>query len=157
MIRTSLANHAWESLLTAHATILRDFADDPIWREYNLTMREYDVLYTLAKFGAPSRLGELQHNVLLSQPALSRMVDRLARRGLIARNDDAEDGRAIRVELTDAGREVQRAVGRAHARSVGRCVGSALDTDELHELARLTAKLTAAAQDGTPTDSPAST
>ncbi|MBS1845109.1 MAG: MarR family transcriptional regulator [Actinobacteria bacterium] len=41
---------------------------------------EYDVLYTLSKCRRPIRLGELNRRVLLSQPALSRLVDRLVER-----------------------------------------------------------------------------
>ncbi len=139
----ALANRAWEALLTAHAALLRDFAAEPVWAEHGLSMREYDVLYTLAKHGEPARVGELREGVLLSQPALSRLVDRLAGRGLVERAGDARDGRAVRVGLTPAGADLQRAVGRAHARSVARAVGGALDAAELAELERLAAKLAA--------------
>ena len=67
-------------------------------------MREYDVLYTLSKCPEPVRLGELNRHVLLSQPALSRMVDRLADRGLDrSAQADPADGRGVRLSLTDAG------------------------------------------------------
>lgn len=135
------ANRSWEALLTAHAVLMRGFAGESVWRDHLVTMREYDVLYTLAKCDEPTRLGELQRHVLLSQPALSRMVDRLVGRGLVERLDDADDGRAVRLLLTPSGAELQRAVGRAHARSVARAVGGALDGDELRELERLCAKL----------------
>ena len=79
-------------------------------------MREYDVLYTLSKCPAPIRLSELNRHVLLSQPALSRLVDRLAARGLVERRPDAGDGRSVRLALTDAGRAVQRRIGLRHAR-----------------------------------------
>jgi DNA-binding MarR family transcriptional regulator len=134
------ANRSWEALLAAHATLMRSFADESIWREQGITMREYDVLYTLAKCDTAARVGELQQGVLLSQPALSRLVDRLAARGLVERVTDPIDGRAVRVRLTAAGAEVQRAVGRSHARSVERAM-RALDTDEQRELARLATKL----------------
>lgn len=137
------ANRAWESLLTAHTVLLREFAAEQVWREHGVSMREYDVLYTLAKHGSPARIGELQRDVLLSQPALSRLVDRLAARGLVERAVDAGDGRAVRVRLTPEGVRLQRAVGRAHARSVARAVGGALGAGELAELTRLTAKLVA--------------
>lgn len=140
----ALANRSWESLLTAHAVVLRGFAAEPMWREHNLTMREYDVLYTLAKCGGPSRMGEIQRNVLLSQPGLSRLVDRLTARGLVERASDASDGRAVLVQLTPTGLRLQQDLGRAHARSVGRAVGSVLEAAELRELERLTAKLVAA-------------
>ena len=97
--------------MTAHSVIMRRFAEEPVWRENGLSMREYDVLYTLAKCEAPARLGELQQGVLLSQPALSRLVDRLEARGLVARSSDQTDGRAVRVTLTPAGKELQQTVG----------------------------------------------
>nr|BFF25926.1 hypothetical protein GCM10025732_38910 [Glycomyces mayteni] len=45
--RSRLANESWESLLTAHAALMKRFAAEPIWDE--VSMREYDVLYTLSK------------------------------------------------------------------------------------------------------------
>src|SRR5215467_2980006 len=99
-----LANDAWEALLTAHASLMKRFAAEDIWED--ISMREYDVLYTLSKCPAPIRLTELNRHVLLSQPALSRMVDRLADRGLIGREPDPADGRGVRLALTDAGLEL---------------------------------------------------
>jgi Transcriptional regulators len=60
-------------------------------------MREYDVLYTLSKDPEPLRLSELNRHVLLSQPALSRLVERLAERGLVSRHADPADGRGVRL------------------------------------------------------------
>ncbi len=139
------ANEAWEAVMTAHSVIMRRFAEEPVWRENGLSMREYDVLYTLAKCEAPARLGELQQGVLLSQPALSRRVDRLVARGLGDRSSDQTDGRAVRVTLTPAGRELQQTVGRSHARSVEREL-RALTPDEQRKLKRLVTKLLAPAE-----------
>lgn len=132
-----LANEAWEALMTAHARLLRQFADDD-WAE--LSMREYDVLYTLAKRPGPLRIGELGGSVLLSQPGLSRLVDRLVQRGLVARSSDPADGRSVRVALTPAGAACQKAVGRRHARSVARAM-AVLTPSELQQLQHLTTKL----------------
>ncbi|MBL3699794.1 MarR family winged helix-turn-helix transcriptional regulator [Leucobacter luti] len=136
-----LTNDAWEALMTAHATLLAKFSAEDMWGE--ASVREYDVLYTLAKFGAPVRICSVQERVLLSQPALSRMIDRLATRGLVARAADEQDGRAVLVSLTEEGARVQREIGRAHAKSVARDLGAGLSTDELHELERLCLKLVA--------------
>lgn len=99
--------------MTAHTTLMRQFQDSEAWRE--LSMREYDVLYTLAKHDGPLRLCELRDGVLLSQPALSRLVDRLVTRGLVTRTPNEQDRRAVEIALTPEGKEAQRAAGRIHA------------------------------------------
>jgi DNA-binding MarR family transcriptional regulator len=137
--RTRLANDAWEALLSAHARLMKRFAAEDIWQD--LSMREYDVLYTLSKSREPVRMGELHRHVLLSQPALSRMVDRLVERGFIARRPDPADRRGVRLSLTDAGRDIQHQIGRRHARSVARAVTAQLSPDELRQLAAIGWKL----------------
>jgi DNA-binding MarR family transcriptional regulator len=135
------ANEAWESVLQAHATLMKRFAAQDIWTD--LSMREYDVLYTLSKCADPIRITELNRHVLLSQPALSRLVDRLAARGLVTRDADPADGRGVRLSLTEAGREVQRRIGGAHARDVARAVTAALTPAEISDLETLCSKLAA--------------
>ena len=134
-----VANDAWEALLSAHARLVKRFAAEDVWQD--LSMREYDVLYTLSKCPAPLRIGELHRHVLLSQPALSRMVDRLVERGLVRRCPDPADRRGTRLALTAAGRDKQRRIGRGHARSVARAVTAELTADELRQLATLCWKL----------------
>jgi len=137
--RTRLANDAWEALLTAHARLMKRFAAEDIW--HDLSMREYDVLYTLSKCDEPLRIGELHRHVLLSQPALSRLVDRLVERGLVRRQADTADRRGVRLSLTAAGREKQRQVGRRHARSVASAVTAGLNARELEQLGAICWKL----------------
>jgi len=139
--RTS--NDAWEALLSAHAVLTKRFGEEDLWRQ--VSMREYDVLYTLAKCHEPVRLSELNRHVLLSQPALSRLVQRLCRRGVIASGSDAADGRGVRVSLTEPGRDLQRQIGMQHARSVARAMTAALSREEIRELEAICVKL---ARDG---------
>jgi DNA-binding MarR family transcriptional regulator len=136
---TQLANDAWESLMSAYAVLTKQFAAQDIWED--LTMREYDVLYTLSKCPEPLRIGELTRRVLLSQPALSRMVDRLVERGLVGRCADPADGRGVRLALTDAGRAKQRQIGRRHARDVTRTVNNRVSAEELRQLDAICKKL----------------
>ena len=133
--RAKLANDAWESLLTVHAVFMKGFAAQDIWGD--VSMKEYDVLYSLSKSEAPVRLTDLHRRVLLSQPALSRLVDRLVTRGLVERCDDPGDGRAVRVTLTETGRERQRDVGRAHARDVTAAMTASVTDADLEELERI--------------------
>jgi DNA-binding MarR family transcriptional regulator len=141
--RSRLANEAWEALLVAHAALVKEFAAQGIWRD--LSMREYDVLYTLARRRDPVRLGELNRFVLLSQPALSRLVDRLVERGLLRREADPADGRGVRLCLTDDGAAAQRELGRRHARDVARAMHARITGDELAELTAICRRLAAGA------------
>ena len=144
--RDVLANDAWEALLSAHAVLMKQFTAEDIWAD--VSMREYDVLYTLSKCPEPVRLSELNRHVLLSQPALSRLVDRLADRGLVERCPDPADGRGVRLSLTEAGRAVQRQVGRQHARGVARAMTAGLDPAELRQLETICRNLAAAPAGG---------
>jgi DNA-binding MarR family transcriptional regulator len=137
--RRHLANDAWEALLSAHASLMKQFAAQDIWQD--LSMREYDVLYTLSKCPGPQRLSELNRHVLLSQPALSRMVDRLADRGLVQRQTDPADGRGVLLALTGAGRDLQRQIGRRHARGVASAMTTELSPEELRQLEAICLKL----------------
>jgi DNA-binding MarR family transcriptional regulator len=137
--RPALANRAWEALLSAHAVLMKEFAAEGIWSD--VSMREYDVLYTLSKCATPIRLGELNRHVLLSQPALSRMVDRLTERGLVKRTADPADRRGVHLSLTGAGQAVQREIGRQHARGVAGILFARLTGDQIRQLEEICLQL----------------
>ncbi len=63
----------------------------------------YQVLRGLADAG-PLRLKELARHLGVDSSTVSRHVQALETRGLIARRDDPDDGRASRVELTTEGK-----------------------------------------------------
>lgn len=134
------AVEGWESLFRAQVSLLRRFREK--FRGSELSLGEYDVLYNLSRFpGRRLRLRELNQNILLTQPSLSRLVERMEQRGLVSRERDAEDGRGTVVVMTDAGAAEQRRVGREHAEAIARYVGGALEPAELRELRRLCDKL----------------
>lgn len=136
--RTRAAVDAWEAVFRLQATLLRRFGADDVWG--GLSVREYDVLYTLSRHPSHRvRLGELSEEVYLPQPSLSRLVDRLARDGLVAREADASDGRGVVVVLTDAGSARQREIGGRHVAGIARAL-QGLGDDELAELTRLATK-----------------
>jgi DNA-binding MarR family transcriptional regulator len=86
-------------------------------------------------------LNELNDNVLLSQSSLSRLVERLEKRGLVERMPAPQDGRGVLLKLTDAGRELQKQIGREHVRDISALITPALTASEQRELLRLTEKL----------------
>ena len=140
------ASEAWESLFRAQVTVMRRLQADRIWDE--LSMREYDVLFTLSRApGQRLRLRDLNRSILLSQPSLSRLVERLEQAGLVERCGAVEDARGTTVRLTARGAALQREVGRRHVRTIHRYVAGALSAGELATLTRLTEKLRSAQQD----------
>jgi DNA-binding MarR family transcriptional regulator len=137
-----LANESWEALLKAQASLLRGFTAERMWDEVSL--KEYDVLYTLRKADCALRMSDLNQAVLLSQPALSRLVDRLESRGLVQRAVDPKDRRGALVSLTPAGAAVQHRIGARHARSVQQRMSAALTSEEMSTLRQLCDRLGAA-------------
>ena len=65
------------------------------------------VLHTLARRG-PMRLTDMLATEQLKQPALTSLVAKLERDGLLRRRPDPSDGRAMLLSLTRAGRQIVR-------------------------------------------------
>jgi DNA-binding MarR family transcriptional regulator len=131
---------AWEALFRAQVTVMRDLTND--FPDDRLSMVEYDVLFNLSKLPDHSaRPRDLTPLLLLSQPSVSRMIDRLARRGLVTKHPDAADGRGTLVTLTDEGFALFRRVAVGHAESIARRFGDRLDEDELRTLIELCDRL----------------
>jgi DNA-binding MarR family transcriptional regulator len=140
------AAEAWESLFRAQVTVMRRLLADDIWGD--LSMREYDVLFTLALApGETLRLRELNENILMAQSSLSRMVERLEKRGLVRRHPSPDDGRGVLVSLTPEGSATQKELGRRHVRSIAHYVAPAMDAEDLARLRELTEMLRSAQAD----------
>jgi DNA-binding MarR family transcriptional regulator len=138
--RSSAAVSAWESLFRAQVTVLRQLGREFPTGEISFT--EYDVLFNLSRQeGRRLRIRDLSRHLLLTQPSVSRMVDRLVAKGLVTKESDPEDGRGTFVCLTDDGYALYRRVAVSHARSIERHLGSALSADELHALRALTERI----------------
>jgi DNA-binding MarR family transcriptional regulator len=94
---------AWRGLLRVHAGIVRDL-DRDLRDEHGLPLTAYEVLLHLE--AAPDgrlRMSELASSVLLSQSGVTRLVDRLARGGLVERERCDDDRRGLFARITPAG------------------------------------------------------
>jgi DNA-binding MarR family transcriptional regulator len=140
--RSSAAVSAWESLFRAQVTVLRQLG-----REFpngEISFNEYDVLFNLSRQdGRRLRIRDLSRHLLLTQPSVSRMVDRLVAKGLVTKESDPVDGRGTFVCLTEDGYALYRRVAVSHARSIDRHLGAALSADELDALRALTERIRA--------------
>jgi len=149
MSDTAVAVGAWESLFRAQVTVMRElnarFPTDEI------SFNEYDVLFNLSNQpGRSARIRDLTRHLLLTQPSISRLVDRLASRGIVAKHSDPGDGRGIIVSMTDEGSALYRRTAVSHAAAIAELVGGSLDHDELVALTDLCTRLRAGTSDDEP-------
>jgi DNA-binding MarR family transcriptional regulator len=83
----------------------------------------------------PHRVTELAAGEGVTQPAITRLVDRLQERGWVTRESDPCDGRVVMVRLTDTGRELLETL-RAEYRALVHEEMAALASADVETLAR---------------------
>lgn len=102
-----------------------------------LTPNQYNVLRIL-RGSHPSRLacGEIADRMISRDPDITRLIDRLSRRGLVARVRRRRDRRVVEVAITDNGREVLRGLD-AHVDRMPKAMLGHLGARKLERLGRL--------------------
>ena len=115
---------AWEALFRAQVAVMRRLSAE--FPPGDVSLNDYDVLFTLSRAAERRlRIRDLGENLLISQPSVSRLIDRLAARGFVAKTQDPHDGRGIIVSLTDTGLTAFRRAAVRHMESiVGRVWGA---------------------------------
>ncbi|NUS94481.1 MAG: MarR family transcriptional regulator [Nocardia sp.] len=110
---------------------------------------EFDVLAALRRAGEPFELNPsaLADTLMLSRAGMTGRLDRLESAGYVRRIADAGDRRAVRVALTDMGRELVDLVVTEHTANETRML-SALTAAERRDLDRIAGKLLAALESG---------
>jgi DNA-binding MarR family transcriptional regulator len=137
----------WRAMLRAQAGISRRLQAD-LLADHDLALGSYDVLMHLGE--APDgrlRMNDLADRVLLSRSGLTRLVDRLQREGLVARESCASDARGLFAVLTPAGRARFEAAAPTYRRCVRQCVLGRLDEHDLRMIIPILDKLADAGPD----------
>lgn len=131
-----LSEQDYENLL-AFRTSLRKFLhwSETRAREAGLTPAQYQLLVAIKGHGGPPTVGDLAGYLLLRHHSTVELIDRAADSGLVSRTGDAEDGRVIRIKLTQHGEDKLRQLAPAHL-------------DELRRLAPMLDDLVAGALSG---------
>ena len=110
----------WREILDRHARVSCALTH-ALEHQHGLGMSEFEVLERLASEGdCAVRVAEIADHVHLSQSALSRVIDRLEKHGLVKRGVCENDRRAIFAELTDDGRKRYEAARPTHREVLGR-------------------------------------
>jgi MarR family transcriptional regulator, 2-MHQ and catechol-resistance regulon repressor len=104
----------------------------PVFAEAGLSEIDFETLIRLARSPAQSlRMSDLAAQTGLSTSGVTRVVDRLEREKLVARQACATDRRASYAALTEKGRETLETVLPRHLADIDECFTSLLDTENL--------------------------
>lgn len=102
----------WRDILSLHARTMCEI--DRVLHPHGLGASDFEVLDILAaampEEGTQCRVQNLVGRVHLSQSALSRLIGRLEKDGLVERSVCAEDRRGVYVTLTRKGRDLHTEV-----------------------------------------------
>ena len=132
---------AWQALLRAHATLLRQLETD-LESKTGLALADFDVLAQLAVAGGSLRMTELADRALISRSGMTRRVARLVHEGLVRRSHADGDARGVVVLLTDSGLDRLTVTAPVHMRGVADLFFAKLDDQELAVLESALAKVT---------------
>lgn len=105
--------------------------EDRLFAQYDLTPQQYNALRVLRGVhpdGVPTLV--LAERLVSRAPDITRLLDKLARRGLVERQRSEENRRLVQVRITEAGLELLRTlhdpVRECHARQLGHLPREAL-------------------------------
>jgi DNA-binding MarR family transcriptional regulator len=133
---------AWMALARTYPRYWESL-DAQMRRDHGLTMSRYDVLAQLDLAGGRLRLSELATRIWLSPSGLSKLLDRMARSGLVLREPDPSDARSWFAVLTPTGRALVRRARATHHSRLASTFGSALSDRDLADLVRAMQRLSA--------------
>ena len=137
---------AWFGLLETHKRLTRQL-DAELEAEHGLTLSALEVLSRLASAERRRlRLSALATACGLSLSRISRIVDALEKRGLVARCAVETDARAVEGSLTPQGLELVRRSQATHFASVQRLFFERLSDTQITELAGIFSRFAPSAE-----------
>lgn len=117
---TASESGAWRGLLRTHAGIVKAL-DGELEAAHGLGLSSYEVLLRLeGSAGRRMRMCELAESAVLSRSGLTRLVDRLERDGLVARDSCEHDARGSFAVLTESGAKTVRDARATYSEGVRR-------------------------------------
>lgn len=132
---------AWARLVRASQGVIGAIEND-LKKAGLPSLHWYDVLLELdgAKNGA-LRPSELAERTLFERYSITRLVDRMEKRGFVERVPCPEDARGAIILITEQGRTLRRDMWPIYSTAIKRRFADRLDEGDAETLARLLAKL----------------
>ena len=137
---TEAERDAWTGLLRTHSIMVRRM-EEMFRARHHLMYGEFEVLLRLSR--APNRrmrISDLAAASLLTSSGMSRLVDRLERAGLVARESAPEDARGANATLTPAGQELLSAAAASDVALAREAFLSLYTRSELEQMGRFWAR-----------------
>lgn len=121
---------------------------EPFFAEHGLHPGEFDVLATLRRSGKPYALTptQLYEATMVSSGGMTNRIDRLEKAGFVERRKNPDDRRGVIVALTNDGFDKITQLIPKHVENEQRIL-TAMTSDELQQLNKLTEKLLASLED----------
>ena len=111
-------------------------------RPYGLTHAQLNALYILfEKDPEPVSASELKKKILMSNPDVTRLMDRLVMKGFVERTMCPENRRKIDISLTDSGRKLFQEAHQSVKQALGNFFEKKLTEDDAKELRDLMHKV----------------
>ncbi len=146
------ATEAWIRLMRIQSRVL-DAVEQDLKKAGFPALAWYDALLELSR--APDgelRPVELEKQMMLPQYSTSRLIDRLVDEGLAVRRECEKDKRGLFVEITEAGRDLQKKMWGSYSAAIERHMGSKLSDAEAIQLAALLDRLGCSCDRASPKD-----
>ncbi|MBW5480986.1 MarR family winged helix-turn-helix transcriptional regulator [Streptomyces bambusae] len=136
------ADFAFYGLVWA-GTTLTERVDRALTKAHDLPVSWFEVMLWLATSPEPVPASVLGNSTMLSRSQVSRVVDALQGRGLVARTPSARDARSVEVSLTEEGRRVFAEADATRREALAPVFTDLLDAQDLAALGAVWRKLKA--------------
>jgi DNA-binding MarR family transcriptional regulator len=128
---------AWTALVSA-SRVLLEKVEAALKSEGHPPLAWYDALLEIEKAGTDGlRPFELKERLLLPQYGTSRLLDRLVKAGLLARETCTDDARGQVIRMTEKGQAVRRAMWPVYARVLSEEFESRITAEDAAQLGSL--------------------
>jgi DNA-binding MarR family transcriptional regulator len=133
---------AWATDLIRLEIALWDRVDGRLRESHELSLAFFESLLFVSRAGGGSmRVGDLARALRVTVGGTSKLVDRIERAGLIAREPDPDDRRASRVALTTAGKRKLTAAVKSYEAEVSSILEGALSSQEHQQMSDYVSRL----------------
>ncbi|WP_205328406.1 MarR family winged helix-turn-helix transcriptional regulator [Glycomyces sp. YM15] len=133
--------HSWRAFIRLNQKLTARLGSE-LQTQSKLSGADFAILVALTDDSSGRlRFQELAKAIDFEQSRLSHQIARMTKRGLVAREECAEDGRGAFVTITDQGRETIEAAAPKHVAAVRRLVLDAISPEDLDALGDIAGRI----------------